>query len=268
MNILPGTGAAAVRRGRAPRNDPVPVPRVDVQPGRRPSERAAVRPRAGLRPGGARPRPVSVDTWGPFASSTRSGGGAAHRPRALGSSRAARGGGLDVDALRFHARGVSDEYAAQLESLRDFLECYHCAVAHPSLTKALDMSRPTATRWRPAGGSRRRSGRRATGAAASTTRPARSSAGSSTSSSRTRSCQRDAGAAEPLDRPRCSRWAAIGRTASSTTSWGRTSTSRGSRTLRARRTGRRRGQGARRGRPARDASGGLDHGTLLASRSS
>ena len=50
-------------------------------------------------------------------------------------------GGIDIDALRFHARAESDEYACNWKvCAENFLECYHCAVAHPSLTKAIDVS--------------------------------------------------------------------------------------------------------------------------------
>jgi carnitine monooxygenase subunit len=50
-------------------------------------------------------------------------------------------GGVEVDALRFHARAESDEYACNWKvCAENFLECYHCAVAHPSLAKALDVS--------------------------------------------------------------------------------------------------------------------------------
>ena len=49
--------------------------------------------------------------------------------------------GIDVAALRFHARAESDEYACNWKiCVENFLECYHCAVAHPSLSKVLDVS--------------------------------------------------------------------------------------------------------------------------------
>ena len=44
-------------------------------------------------------------------------------------------------ALRFHARAESDEYACNWKNcVENFLECYHCPVAHPSLSKVLDVS--------------------------------------------------------------------------------------------------------------------------------
>ena len=49
--------------------------------------------------------------------------------------------GIDVDALRFHARAEADEYACNWKvCAENFLECYHCAVAHPSLVKTIDVS--------------------------------------------------------------------------------------------------------------------------------
>ena len=50
-------------------------------------------------------------------------------------------GGIDVDGLTFHARAESDEFACNWKvCAENFLECYHCAVAHPSLAEAIDVS--------------------------------------------------------------------------------------------------------------------------------
>ena len=48
-------------------------------------------------------------------------------------------GGLDVDALVFHHRS---EYALQANwkvRVENFLECYHCAVAHPGFSDVIDV---------------------------------------------------------------------------------------------------------------------------------
>ena len=85
--------------------------------------------------------PVAVDEWGPFVF-VNPDAEAAPLAEALGSlpDRLAEGG-LDLDALRFHARAEGDEYACNWKvCVENFLECYHCAVAHPSLAKALDVS--------------------------------------------------------------------------------------------------------------------------------
>lgn len=85
--------------------------------------------------------PVAVDTWGPFvfvnpdvdAEPLRSYLGAL--PELLAE------GGVDVDRLTFHTRAESEEYACNWKvCAENFLECYHCAVAHPTLARALDVS--------------------------------------------------------------------------------------------------------------------------------
>jgi choline monooxygenase len=85
--------------------------------------------------------PVSVDTWGPFVF-VNADVDAAPLAEHLGDLPARLAEvGLDVDALRFHARDVADDYACNWKlCVENFLECYHCAVAHPSLTQALDVS--------------------------------------------------------------------------------------------------------------------------------
>jgi len=102
-------------------------------------------PRAGREPGFDRESlglvPVSVDTWGPFVFVNPDPTAAPLADALVELPALLADGGLDVDALRFHARAVSDEYAANWKvCVENFLECYHCAVAHPALTKALDVS--------------------------------------------------------------------------------------------------------------------------------
>ena len=50
-------------------------------------------------------------------------------------------GGVDVDALVFHQRAEIEYEANWKVCVENFLECYHCAVAHPSLAKAIDVGR-------------------------------------------------------------------------------------------------------------------------------
>ena len=102
-------------------------------------------PRADREPGFDRDAlglvPVSVDAWGPFVF-VNPDPEAEPLTDALGELPALlAAGGIDVDALSFHARAESDEYACNWKvCAENFLECYHCAVAHPSLTKAIDVS--------------------------------------------------------------------------------------------------------------------------------
>jgi choline monooxygenase len=85
--------------------------------------------------------PVSVDAWGPFVFVNPD---QAPEPLAdaLGAlPRLLAEGGVELDGLRFHSRAESDAYACNWKlCAENFLECYHCAVAHPSLAKTLDVS--------------------------------------------------------------------------------------------------------------------------------
>ena len=85
--------------------------------------------------------PVSVDAWGPFVFVNPDpeplplADWLGELPELLDAD------GVDVAALRFHARAESREYACNWKiCVENFLECYHCAVAHPSLSKVLDVS--------------------------------------------------------------------------------------------------------------------------------
>jgi choline monooxygenase len=85
--------------------------------------------------------PVSVDVWGPFVfvnpdtEATPLADALGELPRLLAD------GGVDVDSLRFHARTESDEYACNWKlCVENYLECYHCAVAHPTLAQEIDVS--------------------------------------------------------------------------------------------------------------------------------
>jgi carnitine monooxygenase subunit len=62
--------------------------------------------------------------------------------------------GIDVDRLRFVSRGEA-EYAANWKiCAENFLECYHCPVAHPGFSAVLDVSPDVylleTSRWRAA----------------------------------------------------------------------------------------------------------------------
>ena len=85
--------------------------------------------------------PVSAEAWGPFVfvNPDRDAGPLAS---ALGGlPRLLADGGVEIDRLRFHSRAESDEYACNWKiCAENVLECYHCAVAHPSLAKTLDVS--------------------------------------------------------------------------------------------------------------------------------
>ena len=103
------------------------APRSDREPGFDPSALGLV--------------PVSVDIWGPFVFVNPALDTAPLADHLGDLPARLAGGGVDVDSLRFHARDVADEYACNWKvCVENFLECYHCSVAHPSLAKAIDVS--------------------------------------------------------------------------------------------------------------------------------
>jgi carnitine monooxygenase subunit len=85
--------------------------------------------------------PASVDTWGPFVFVNPD---AEARPLAewLGELPAlVDASGVDLASLRFHHRAAGPEYAANWKvCAENFLECYHCQVAHPGFSKVVDVS--------------------------------------------------------------------------------------------------------------------------------
>jgi choline monooxygenase len=84
--------------------------------------------------------PLALDTWGPlvFVNPDRE---AAPLAETLGDlPDLVRSAGIDLDALE-HRIHVDYELGANWKiAAENFLECYHCAVAHPSLAKLLDVS--------------------------------------------------------------------------------------------------------------------------------
>jgi choline monooxygenase len=83
--------------------------------------------------------PVAVDTWGPFLFVNPDAGAApladhlGELPAILAET------GIDLDTLEFAFRGEPDPYAANWKVVvENFLECYHCSIAHPALARAID----------------------------------------------------------------------------------------------------------------------------------
>ena len=97
----------------------------------------------GFDPGSLSLAPVSVEAWGPFVF-VNPDPAAEPLAAALGELPARLSeGGVDVDSLRFHSRD-SGEYACNWKvCAENYLECYHCAVAHPSLAQTIDVSPET-----------------------------------------------------------------------------------------------------------------------------
>ena len=84
--------------------------------------------------------PVAIDTWGPFVF-VNAGPDPEPLSDALGSMPAQVAElGLDVDALVFYTRWETELEANWKVVCENFLECYHCSVAHPQLAEMLDVS--------------------------------------------------------------------------------------------------------------------------------
>ena len=83
---------------------------------------------------------VALDTWGPFVFVNTSPTPSRSRD-ALGSMPAQVAElGLDVDDLVFYSRWETELDANWKIVCENFLECYHCSVAHPQLAELLDVS--------------------------------------------------------------------------------------------------------------------------------
>jgi phenylpropionate dioxygenase-like ring-hydroxylating dioxygenase large terminal subunit len=94
--------------------------------------------------------PVQVDTWGPFVfvNPDPDAPPLAETLRELPELVASVG--VDVDDLRHHHRSESSLDANWKIVSENFLECYHCAVAHPSFSAMVDVS-PDAYRLETSG---------------------------------------------------------------------------------------------------------------------
>jgi phenylpropionate dioxygenase-like ring-hydroxylating dioxygenase large terminal subunit len=84
--------------------------------------------------------PVQVDTWGPFVF-VNPDPDAGPLSETLGNlPDLVAAGGIDVDALRFHHRSEFAVEANWKVACENFLECYHCPVAHPGFSAVIDVS--------------------------------------------------------------------------------------------------------------------------------
>lgn len=83
---------------------------------------------------------VRVEQWGPFvfANPDLDAPSLAEHLGELPQLLAA--GGVDLDALSFYRRSSGDYDANWKVCVENYLECYHCSVAHPSFAKAIDVA--------------------------------------------------------------------------------------------------------------------------------
>ena len=85
-------------------------------------------------------RRARVDTWGPFIF-VNPDADAAPLAETLGALPELVGdGGVDVDALVFHSRAPYTLEANWKVAVENFLECYHCQVAHPGFSDVVNVS--------------------------------------------------------------------------------------------------------------------------------
>jgi carnitine monooxygenase subunit len=85
-------------------------------------------------------RGAAVDTWGPFVFVHADAAPALSLADTLGPlPDIVAGGGLDVDALSFHHRSPYTLQANWKVAVENYLECYHCAVAHPGFSDVIDV---------------------------------------------------------------------------------------------------------------------------------
>jgi phenylpropionate dioxygenase-like ring-hydroxylating dioxygenase large terminal subunit len=83
---------------------------------------------------------AQVDAWGPFVF-VNADPGAAPLAEHLGElPELVTAAGLDLGSLRFLHRATSEYEANWKICCENFLECYHCQVAHPAFSKVVDVS--------------------------------------------------------------------------------------------------------------------------------
>jgi carnitine monooxygenase subunit len=83
--------------------------------------------------------PIQLETWGPFVF-VNPDPESSPLAEALGDVPWQLAEILDVNALEFRFRAESELETNWKISCENFLECYHCAVAHPGFSAAVDVS--------------------------------------------------------------------------------------------------------------------------------
>jgi phenylpropionate dioxygenase-like ring-hydroxylating dioxygenase large terminal subunit len=83
---------------------------------------------------------LQVDTWGPFVFVNPDLDAPPLEEALDDVPELIAAAGVDVNALRFLSRAESEYEANWKICAENFLECYHCAVAHPGFSAAMDVS--------------------------------------------------------------------------------------------------------------------------------
>jgi phenylpropionate dioxygenase-like ring-hydroxylating dioxygenase large terminal subunit len=84
--------------------------------------------------------PARVDTWGPFVFVNADVEAPPLEETLRDLPKLVAAGGVDVDALDFRHRAEASVDANWKIVSENFLECYHCAVAHPGFSAMIDVA--------------------------------------------------------------------------------------------------------------------------------
>jgi phenylpropionate dioxygenase-like ring-hydroxylating dioxygenase large terminal subunit len=84
--------------------------------------------------------PLRLETWGPLVFVNPDPDAAPLAELLEDLPERIAGAGIDLDTLRFHLRAEYELEANWKISAENFLECYHCAVAHPDFSAVMDVS--------------------------------------------------------------------------------------------------------------------------------
>jgi choline monooxygenase len=83
---------------------------------------------------------LELDTWGPFVFVSADSEAGPLSDLLEDIPERVADAGIDVDGLRYLQRAESDLAANWKICAENFLECYHCAVAHPGFSAVVDVS--------------------------------------------------------------------------------------------------------------------------------
>jgi phenylpropionate dioxygenase-like ring-hydroxylating dioxygenase large terminal subunit len=83
--------------------------------------------------------PISVDTWGPFVFANVDADAAPLAESIAGVPELVASSGVDLSSLKLRERVEWEMPANWKNSIENYLECYHCPTAHPSLSKVVDV---------------------------------------------------------------------------------------------------------------------------------
>jgi choline monooxygenase len=89
--------------------------------------------------GGPAPRPALVETWGPFVFVTADPGAAPLRDALGPVPELLECDGIDIDCLVVRERVEYELHANWKIAVENYLECYHCPVAHPGFSSLVDV---------------------------------------------------------------------------------------------------------------------------------